>query len=52
MTLSVHPDIGALLAATPDWVAALERRTGRSVTIEKDAAISLWAGHASISHPG
>ena len=52
MTVSVHPDIGALLAATPDWIAALERRTGRSVAIENDAAISLWAGHASITHPG
>ena len=52
MALAVHPEIGAQLAAKPDWIEALERRTGRSVAIQNDATISLWAGHASIAHPG
>ncbi|MEM8696542.1 MAG: ribonuclease [Pseudomonadota bacterium] len=52
VTLSVHPAIRTEFEAHPDWLTALERRIGASISIETDAALGLWGGHASRAHPG
>ena len=52
LTLTVHPEIAAQFATQPDWIARLERRIGTGVEIKADVTIALWAGYASIAHPG
>ena len=44
--LTVHPALKAKLA--PQWLAELERRTGRTVRVETDPALAIEAPHAQL----
>jgi hypothetical protein len=44
--LTANPAV--TVALTPDWLAELERRTGREVRVQADPALALGPGHAQI----
>ena len=50
MLLTCHPAVKAKLK--PEWIAELERRTGRNVRIEANPGLALGAGQAQILADG
>jgi hypothetical protein len=47
VTLTVSPEVGRLIARTPEWRALLERRRGGALSIVPDAALPLGTCHAA-----
>ena len=45
LTLTARPGLTAYIAARPEWIAALQSRTGRPVALVADATLQ-GAGHA------
>jgi hypothetical protein len=44
--IAAHPQVIAVLQASPDWTAELERQLGGSVTLRADPMLAISAGHA------
>jgi hypothetical protein len=44
--LSAHPSV--IAAIMPQWLADLERRTGKTVRMEADSSLAIGPGHAQI----
>jgi len=51
--LSLHacPPVTARIAARPDWIEALARRTGAGVVLRADEGLAISAAYASRAHP-
>jgi len=47
VTLTVAPEVGRLIARSPDWRGLLERRRGGALTVVADAALPLETCHAA-----
>ncbi len=45
MQLVGHPAVLTQIQAQPDWIALLERRTGRSASLRADAQLAIGAGY-------
>lgn len=47
VTLTVASEVARLIARSPEWRAALERRRGGALTVATDAALSMESAHAA-----
>lgn len=46
VVLDLPPAVHALLQSRPEWIAALARQRGGGVTLRRDPALAISAGHA------
>ena len=44
-----HPAVTAMLERRNDWIAALERQVGGSITLRSDPSLPIHAGYAEKS---
>jgi hypothetical protein len=51
LQLQAHPSVIGRIAARPDWIDALARRTAAPVALRGDGRLAISAGHASRAHP-
>ncbi|KQN39651.1 ribonuclease [Sphingomonas sp. Leaf407] len=50
-TLTAHPAVVAVIAAHPDWVAAVERMLGTALALRGDAMLAISGGHVQARFP-
>lgn len=50
-TLAAHPAVVAVIAARPDWTAAVERTLGAPLILRAEATLAISAGHVQARFP-
>lgn len=50
-TLAAHPSVIAVIAARPDWIAAVERTIGAPLALRADGGLAISAGHVQARFP-